>query len=243
MQFHKTLLPAVLIKRYKRFLADVELPNGDIITVHCPNTGAMTGCAEPGMRVWLSLSPNPKRKYPYTWELAESADGHLICVNTQRANQVAGEALQQQVIPQLAPLTQLTAERKYGYDNRRIDWFGLDADERETYIEVKSVTLAEGSQGYFPDTVSERALAHLLSLQDMVADGHRAVVLYVVMHTGIEIVSAAHHIHPAYAAQCIQAAAAGVEFYALSCTLSSSAIEPLKSIVVSNQPITIEQNP
>ena len=207
MQFHKTLLPAVLIKRYKRFLADVELPNGDIITVHCPNTGAMTGCAEPGMRVWLSEYPNPKRKYPYTWELAETAAGHLICVNAQRANQVAGEALQQQVISQLVPLTQLTAERKYGYDNRRIDWFGLDADERETYIEVKSVTLAEGS------------------------------------HTGIEIVSAAHHIHPAYATQCIQAAAAGVEFYALSCTLSSSAIEPLKSIVVSNQPITIEQNP
>lgn len=232
MQFLKSLSPAVLIKRYKRFLADVAFANGDVITVHCPNTGAMTGCAEPGMRVWLSHSDNPKRKYAYTWELAETAQGHLICVNTHRANQLAGEALQQGLIPQLSQLEHLTAERKYGYDNRRIDWFGIDADGRHTYIEVKSVTLADGLNGYFPDTVSKRAVAHLKSLQDMVTDNHRAVVMYVVMHTAIDNVSAAHHIDHTYAKQCELAAAAGVEFYALSCNLSSSAIEPNRPLPV-----------
>ncbi|WP_404409769.1 DNA/RNA nuclease SfsA [Pseudidiomarina marina] len=232
MLFHNPLRQAVLIKRYKRFLADVELENGEVVTVHCPNTGAMTGCAEAGMRVWLSDSANSKRKYRFTWEIAETFKGQLICVNTHRANRVAGEALDSNVIEQLTELQQLSAERKYGYDNRRIDWFARDSQHREVYIEVKSVTLADANQGYFPDTVSKRASDHLRSLQDMVADGHRAVVLYTVLHSGIENVSAARHIDPKYAEECQKASKAGVEFYALGCELTLQAITPRRELPV-----------
>lgn len=235
MQFHNPLRPAVLLKRYKRFLADVELPNGDLITIHCPNTGAMTGCAEPSMNVWMSASNNPKRKYPYTWELAETADGAMICVNTQRANQIAGEALAANLIPALSNLDNLLAEQKYGYDNRRIDWRATDTQGNSVYIEVKSVTLASGTQGYFPDTVSVRATQHLLSLQDMTAEGHRAVVLYVVMHSAIQQVSAAAHIDANYTSACQQAQANGVEFYALHCDISADAITPREMLPVKDR--------
>jgi sugar fermentation stimulation protein len=232
MLFHNPLRQAVLIKRYKRFLADVKLENGDIITVHCPNTGAMTGCAESGMRVWLSDSENPKRKYRYTWELVEDFAGHLICVNTHRANQIAGEALEHNLLAPLQGVQNLRAEQKYGYDNRRIDWFGVDSQQRHTFIEVKSVTLATHNQGYFPDTVSKRALEHLRSLQDMVTDGHRALVLYTVLHSGIEQVSAADHIDPRYADACRTAREVGVEFYALGCKLTPTGISPLRELPV-----------
>ncbi|RUO47411.1 DNA/RNA nuclease SfsA [Pseudidiomarina donghaiensis] len=229
MKFLNPLRPAVLIKRYKRFLADVQLPNGDVITIHCPNTGAMTGCARPGMKVWISDSGNPKRKYRYTWELAETTEGDMICVNTQRANQIAGELLQQGM---LEPFTELTAEQKYGYDNRRIDWQGIDANGNLTFIEVKSVTLAVQQQGYFPDTVSERARQHLASLQTMASEGHRAMVLYVVLHSAIRQVSAAEHIDAKYAEACIMAKQAGVEFNAIQCQISAEEIKPSAMICV-----------
>ena len=229
MLFHNPLRPAVLLKRYKRFLADVQLPDGEVITIHCPNTGAMTGCAEPGMTIWMSNSGNSKRKYRYTWELAQTAAGDMICVNTQRANQVAGEALATGL---LGPFNNLIAEQKYGYDNRRIDWLGTDCNGLTTYIEVKSVTLAERHQGFFPDTVSERARQHLASLQTMAAEGNRAMVLYVVLHTAIESVSAAHHIDKSYAQACAEAKRSGVEFHALKCDISTSQIQPSALISV-----------
>ncbi|MDX1706451.1 DNA/RNA nuclease SfsA [Pseudidiomarina sp.] len=234
MRFHNPLQPARLQQRYKRFLADVDFPDSGQppLTIHCPNTGAMTGCAEPGMRVWMSDSDNPKRKYRYTWELAETGNGEMICVNTQRANQVAHEALKADLIKGIGALSELRGEVAYGYDKRRIDWFGLDQQQRETYIEVKSVTLADGQQGFFPDTVSIRAQQHLLSLTDMVNEGHRGIVLYVVLHSGIRQVQAAGHIDPGYAKTCVQAAAAGVEFYALQCQLTPDAIEPRASMPV-----------
>ncbi|KFZ30354.1 hypothetical protein IDSA_09810 [Pseudidiomarina salinarum] len=236
MRFHNPLQPARLQQRYKRFLADVDFPDAPTapLTIHCPNTGAMTGCAEPGIRVWMSDSDNPKRKYRYTWELAETSNGETICVNTQRANTVAGEALQSGLISEIGPLRELKAEVGYGYDKRRIDWFGLDQQQRETYIEVKSVTLATGAQGFFPDTVSVRARQHLLSLIDMVNEGHRGIVLYVVFHTGIKQVAAAAHIDPVYAQTCALATAAGVEFYALHCRITPQAIEAIGSLPVAN---------
>lgn len=232
MKFIKVLKPATLTKRYQRFLADVETADGRAFTIHCPNTGAMTGCAEPGMRVWMSASDNPKRKYRYTWELAQSSAGHMICVNTQQANKIAGEALADGVIPQLEGLHELQAEQKYGYDNRRIDWLGLDKHAQKVFIEVKSVTLAEHNQGYFPDTVSQRATQHLRSLMDMVNDGHRAVVLYVVLHSAIEQVTAASQLDPNYAQMCIEAAKIGVEFYALGCHISPSEITATTTLPV-----------
>ena len=237
MRFSKPLTAAILHQRYKRFLADVELIHGQQqLTAHCPNTGAMTGCAEPGMRVWLSYSDDRKRKYAYTWELAETADGAMICVNTQRANRVAGEALATGLIAELDELQQLKAEVNYGTDRRRIDWLGIDAQQRQVYIEVKSVTLVDrvnSAQGWFPDTVSQRASDHLRSLISMREQGHRAVVLYVALHSAIEQIAAAAHIDATYADWVNRAAAAGVEFYALKCAISPTEIQPLTVLPVS----------
>lgn len=234
MKFIKPLIGARLEKRYKRFLADVKLEqDGTELTAHCPNTGAMTGCAEPGMRVWLSDSNNPKRKYRYTWELAETASGDRICVHTQRANTVAGEALQQGLIPAYADVKEWRAEVKYGSDNRRIDWVGEDAQGRSVYIEVKSVTLAESAgQGFFPDTTSVRATQHLHSLIEMTSAGHRAGVLYVVLHSGIERVSAAAHIDAKYAETVSLARKQGVQFHALKCAISQHGIDPVGELPV-----------
>lgn len=231
MQFDNPLREAFLVRRYKRFLADVYHPDWpehatpeQALTVHCPNTGAMTGCAEAGMRVWLSASANPKRKYRYTWELAKTATGAHLCVNTQRANAVVGEALQTALFEAIGPLTQLRAEQRYGYDNRRIDWQGLDSEGQRIFVEVKSVTLAEQQQGYFPDTVSKRASEHLRSLIDMRRDGHRAAVIYCVLHSDVNTVQAAAHIDPGYAALAVEAKQLGVEFYALQTDITPQGI-------------------
>ncbi|RUO52416.1 DNA/RNA nuclease SfsA [Pseudidiomarina homiensis] len=241
MQFDNPLQQAFLVRRYKRFLADVYHPDwaehntpDNPMTVHCPNTGAMTGCAESGMRVWLSDSGNPKRKYRYTWELAETSDGHTICVNTHRANTVVGEALKQQLLPEIGGLTELTAEQRYGYDNRRIDWLARNTKDQQLYIEVKSVTLADGTQGYFPDTVSQRASDHLRSLMAMVEEGHRAVVLYCVFHGAVEQVSAARHCDPNYAETAQIAKQKGVEFYALKCSIAANGINPVGPLPVTS---------
>jgi len=239
MQFDNPLTQAFLVQRYKRFLADVYHPSWSQhctkdhpLTVHCPNTGAMTGCAEPGMRVWLSDSQNRKRKYRYTWELAETAAGAMLCVNTHRANQIVGEALQQQLLPAFADVGNWLAEQRYGDDNRRIDWQGTTRDGRTCYVEVKSVTLAEHQQGFFPDTVSQRASAHLQSLQARVAQGERAAVVYCVLHSDVRVVSAAAHCDPKYAEAAILAKQQGVEFYALGCDISPRGIRPIGELPV-----------
>lgn len=149
MLFSPPLQRATLIQRYKRFLADVITPDGTTLTLHCPNTGAMTGCATPGDTVWYSTSENTKRKYPHTWELTETQSGAFICVNTLRANQLTKEAIQENRLPALAGYNILKSEVKYGAERSRID-FMLQADFRpDCYIEVKSVTLAEKENGYF----------------------------------------------------------------------------------------------
>jgi sugar fermentation stimulation protein A len=236
MRFSKPLTTAILHQRYKRFLADVELiDTQQQLTAHCPNTGAMTGCAEPGMKVWLSHSDNHKRKYAYSWELAETSTGAMICINTQRANTVAGEALASGLIAAIGPLQQLKAEVGYGSDNRRIDWTGNDSQQRQVFIEVKSVTLADSAQpqqGWFPDTVSQRASDHLRSLIEMRQQGYRAVVLYVVLHSTVSRVAAAAHIDPNYAHWVSQAAAAGVEFYAIGCVISAAEIQAVTVLPV-----------
>ncbi|RUO57810.1 DNA/RNA nuclease SfsA [Pseudidiomarina insulisalsae] len=231
MQFDNPLQQAFLVRRYKRFLADVYHPDWpehstpeQPLTVHCPNTGAMTGCAEADMKVWLSASENPKRKYRYTWELAQTQAGNRICINTHRANTVVGEALLTGKLAALSDLSALQPEQRYGYDNRRIDWLATDSCGRKVFIEVKSVTLAEGSQGYFPDTVSKRASEHLKSLMTMANEGHRAVVVYCVFHSAVEQVSAADHCDPEYARTAVQARQQGVEFYAVQCAISAEGI-------------------
>ena len=234
MQFLPPLKPARLIQRYKRFLADVVTPEGKEITLHCPNTGAMTGCATPGDTVWYSTSDSKTRKYAHTWEITETQAGAFICVNTLRANQLVKEAIQSSVIPELCGYSMLKSEVKYGEERSRID-FLLQADERRNcYIEVKSVTLAEEDYGYFPDAVTERGQKHLRELMSVVASGDRAVVLFAVLHSAITRFSPARHIDPKYAQLLNEAQSKGVEILAYKAELSADTmtlIEPLPVVL------------
>lgn len=211
--------PATLIKRYKRFLADVILTNNNTTTMHVANTGAMTGCAEPDDTIWYSTSNNPKRKYPYSWELTQTKNNHFICVNTLRANQLAEEAILNGTITELQGFIKLQREVKYGEENSRIDFLlshsidngSSQIQSLKTYIEVKSVTLLENDQGYFPDTVTTRGQKHLRELMSIVKSGDRAVLLFTVLHTGINSFKVAEHIDKKYADLLQQAIVSGVE--------------------------------
>lgn len=224
MDFTPALQHATLIQRYKRFLADVVTPEGETLTIHCPNTGAMTGCATPGDTVWYSTSENTKRKYPHTWEMTQTQSGAFICVNTQRANQLAKEAILSETIPALVGYSLLKTEVKYGAEGSRIDLM-LQADNRpRCYIEVKSVTLAEKEYGYFPDAVTLRGHKHLRELMGVVAAGDRAVLLFTVLHSAIEYFAPAHHIDAQYAQLLAEAHKRGVEILAYKAELSADNI-------------------
>ncbi|MGF1709221.1 DNA/RNA nuclease SfsA [Vibrio kagoshimensis] len=228
MHFEPPLEPATLIKRYKRFLTDITLPDGSERTIHCANTGAMTGCATEGDTVWYSTSDNPKRKYPNSWELSETLEGHKICINTARANQLAVEAIENGAIVELSGYKELRTEVKYGSENSRIDILLNDPDKPSCYVEVKSVTLLDDTlqgQGYFPDTVTTRGQKHLRELTEMVESGSRAVLLFTVLHSGIEKVSSAHHIDAKYSLLLKQAQDAGVEVLCYKAELSNTQME------------------
>lgn len=231
MQFNPPLESATLIKRYKRFLTDIKLPDGSERTIHCANTGAMTGCATPGNTVWYSTSDNAKRKYPNSWEISETDKGHRICVNTARANQLAVEAIENKTIVELLGYNALRTEVKYGSENSRIDILLEDNEKPPCYIEVKSVTLLDEQetstegQGFFPDAVTTRGQKHLRELTEMVESGNRAVLLFTVLHSGIEKVSAAHHIDAKYSLLLKQAQDAGVEVLCYKAELSSTQIQ------------------
>ena len=209
-----SLQKAILIKRYKRFLADVILADGTTTTIHVANTGAMIGCAEAGDIVWYSTSTNLKRKYPLSWEITEKPNGDMICVNTIRANQLIEEALLAKKISPLAHFQSLTREVKYGEENSKIDFLLTDTAAVNTYIEVKSVTLLFEQQGYFPDAVSSRGQKHLRELITIKQQGKRAVLLFAVLHSGINTVAPAEHIDKKYAELLRQAQQAGVEIFA-----------------------------
>lgn len=232
MQFLPPLQPARLVKRYKRFLADVVTDTGDVITIHCPNTGAMTGCATPGDTVWYSTSESKTRKYPHTWEITATQQGDIICVNTLRANSLAKEAIQAGAIPELAGYGALRSEVKYGTERSRIDLLLQAEDRCDCYIEVKSVTLAEGNWGYFPDAVTERGQKHLRELMSVVAEGKRAVLLFTVLHSAINRFSPARHIDPRYAQLLSEAKERGVEILAYGAELSARAITLAGSVPV-----------
>jgi sugar fermentation stimulation protein A len=221
MKFTPELKSGVLIKRYKRFLADIMLPNGQAITIHCPNTGSMKNCLFPGEKVWFSTSDNPKRKYAHTWEIMQTDQQQLIGINTNRANALAEEAIHQQVITELQGYDRLKREVKYGNENSRIDILLTSQNRPECYIEVKSCTLLEGQEGYFPDAVTTRGQKHLRELSHMVALGHRAILLFVVQHSGITSVRPARHIDPQYADLLQQAVSNGVEVLAYKTQCSS----------------------
>jgi sugar fermentation stimulation protein A len=229
------LQEATLIRRYKRFLADVELPGGAVITVHCPNTGAMTGCAEPGSRVWLSVSDSKTRKYPHTWELVETAQG-LACVHSACANKVVRESFAASFITGFESYRDIQSEVKYGTGSR-IDLL-LRGDSGQVFIEVKSVTLCRpDGVGLFPDAVSERGRKHLLELAQVAQeDNTRAVLFYCVFHNGIKSVSVAGNIDPRYRSAFIEAQAAGVEVLTWQAHVNPHGIQLTTSLPFSVDP-------
>ncbi|PKF49501.1 DNA/RNA nuclease SfsA [Enterovibrio nigricans] len=221
MDFSPALQSARLIKRYKRFLADIECNDGSERTIHCANTGAMTGCATAGDTVWYSTSDNAKRKYPNSWELTETQTGHFICVNTAQANHLVVEAINEGRITELAGYTSLRSEVPYGEEKSRIDILLQSPDKADCFIEVKSVTLREeNGQGFFPDAVTTRGQKHLRELATLTQQGKRAVLFFAVLHSGIEKVSAAKHIDAVYNQLLIEAESLGVEILCYKADLS-----------------------
>jgi sugar fermentation stimulation protein A len=208
------LSPAHLVQRYKRFLADVILPNGETITVHCPNTGSMKNCIQPMSPCWYSTSASAARKYPNTLEVVTTPSGDLAGINTSRSNSLVEAAICDGVISELQGYSSIRREVVYGSEKSRID-FLLERDSEKCFVEVKNVTLMETTgKGLFPDAVSERGTKHLRELMQMVREGHRAVLLYCVQHTGIKSVAPADAIDPLYGKTLREAIANGVEVIA-----------------------------
>lgn len=225
MRFSPELEEGVLLLRYKRFLADIETTTGERLTIHCPNTGSMFNCMMPGGRVWFSRSNDPKRKLPGTWEISETPQGRLACVNTGRANHLVEEALRAGVISELKGFSSLKREVAYGQEKSRVD-FRLDFADGPAFVEVKSVTLGfDGSPvAAFPDAVTLRGARHLRELASLARDGVRAVLLYCVNLTGVDAVRPAQEIDPGYAAALREAVAAGVEVLAYGVQLTAEEI-------------------
>ncbi|HBC00103.1 MAG TPA: DNA/RNA nuclease SfsA [Pseudomonas sp.] len=221
MRFAQPLEQGRLVRRYKRFLADIITDDGEALCIHCPNTGSMLNCMGEGARVWFQRSSDPRRKLPGTWELVETPQGRLACVNTARANPLVEEALLNGQIAELAGFTTLKREVAYGVENSRVD-FRLDYAGTAAFVEVKSVTLgfAETPVAAFPDAVTTRGARHLRELATLARAGVRAVQLYCVNLRGIEAVRPAEEIDPAYAAALREAQAAGVEVLAYGVDLS-----------------------
>jgi sugar fermentation stimulation protein A len=222
MEFPQPLVPARLIRRYKRFLADVALADGTTTTVHCPNPGSMLGLDEPGSEIWLSPARSPGRKLPYTWELIR-IDSGLVGINTGHPNALAEEAIRNGRIEELAGYAGLRREVAYGRSSR-IDIL-LDGDRRPAcYVEVKNVHLKRTDAAEFPDCVTARGAKHLDELAAMARAGFRAVMLFVVQRTDCRRFAIAADIDPAYGAALARAMAAGVEAISYVCAIERTGI-------------------
>src|SRR5262245_39701198 len=231
-----TLLRGNLLKRYKRFLADVRLDDGRLITATCPNTGSMLGLCTPGSTVWLSHSDSPTRKYPFTWELVEAdlgAGATLVGINTGHPNKLVAEALAARRIKALAGYPTLRREVRYGR-NSRIDLLLECSRKGLCYVEIKNVHLSRRhGLAEFPDSVTARGVKHLGEMSDMVRQGHRAVMVYLIQRSEAKRLELARDIDPVYGAAFDAARAAGVEAIALRCRMGTDAI-------VVDRPVPIE---
>lgn len=227
MKFASPLVRGRLVKRYKRFLADVVLDTGEVVTATCPNTGSMMGLTTPGANVWLSISASPTRKYAHTWELVEHDLGRgpiLVGINTGHPNRIVTEAITQGQIPELANYANLRREVKYGLASR-IDILLEDPARGLAYVEIKNVHLSRrAGLAEFPDSVTERGVKHLSELSAMVAAGHRAVMLYLIQRADAEASAFAADIDPTYARATAAARSAGVETLVLGCSVTSEGI-------------------
>lgn len=232
MRFDPPLEEGRLVRRYKRFFADIDTASGPL-TIHCANTGSMLNCLNPGGRVWFSRNDDPRRKLRGTWELGETPHGRLAFLNTGRANTLVEEALCAGVIAELAGFSALRREVRYGEENSRAD-FRLEFPAGPVYVEVKSVTLgfADSNVAAFPDAVTERGAKHLRELSALARQGVRAVLLYCVNLSAIEAVRVAQEIDPTYAAALREARAAGVEVLAYGAEIAADEVRLVRRLQV-----------
>jgi sugar fermentation stimulation protein A len=224
MKFATPLIPATLIRRYKRFLADCLLADGREITAHCANPGSMMGLADPGMRIWLEPNDDPKKKLDYGWRLIEHPNGHFTGVDTSVPNRALRASLERQEIAELAAYETIRPEVKYG-ESSRVDFLLTQPGLPDCYVEVKSATLSrQPGLVEFPDSVTKRGTKHLGELTNMVQLGHRAVMLYLVQRTDCHHFQLAADIDPTYSAAFTQAQAAGVDRLIYTTNISPDAI-------------------
>ena len=235
MKFKTPLIEGILVQRYKRFLADIKLADGSTITAACPNTGSMLGLTTPGSKVWLSESDSPTRKYRHTWEMIEATDGGKPClvgINTNHPNALVTEAIEARIVPELASYATLRREVKYGV-NSRIDILLEGGPKEACYVEIKNVHLMrQAGLAEFPDSKTERGVKHLEELSNMVREGHRAVMLFLVQRADAKLFDLARDIDPAYGAAFVKALAAGVEMLCYRCKLSPEEIKISKRIEI-----------
>ncbi len=224
MRFESRLIAGTLLQRYKRFLADVRLDDGSIITAHTPNTGSMLGCAEPGSRVWLRDAASPTRKYRYAWELVENGAGVMVGINTGVVNRLVSEAIGSGVAAELQGYESLRQEVRYGSENSRIDLL-LQGGRPDCYVEIKNVTAVNrDGTAFFPDAVSTRGSKHLRELMQVVAQGKRGVICFCVQRGDARAVRPADEIDPLYGRTLREALAAGVEAVAYRASVTPQAV-------------------
>lgn len=232
MKFDAPLVRGTLLRRYKRFLADVTLEDGREVTAHCANPGSMMGVSTPGATVWLEPNDDPKRKLKFSWKLIELEDGHVSGIDTGVPNKVVGEALRAGAIPELSAYSGVRAEAKYGKSSR-IDFLLTEPGLPDAYVEVKNVHLRrEDDWAEFPDSVTTRGAKHLEELSDMVGQGARAVMLYLIQRTDCARLRMARDLDPGYAAAFARARAAGVEAIARTTYINTEEITLGPSIPV-----------
>lgn len=232
MKFENKLTKATLIKRYKRFLADVTLENGEVVTAHCANSGSMLGVKEEGSTVWLSPNTNPKAKLDWRWEMIE-VDGNPVGINTSHPNRIVETAVSNGEIQELASYQSVKREVKYGHQNSRIDLLLSDPNDNSPalcYVEIKNVTLKQNDRAEFPDAVTARGSKHLSELIEMVNEGHRAVMFYLIQRMDCDSCSIADDIDPDYAINLTKALKAGVEVICYDCHLDETGIEIRRKI-------------
>jgi sugar fermentation stimulation protein A len=227
MRFTTRLVQGTLVKRYKRFLADVHMENGEIITVHCPNTGTMLSCSTPGSPVCLSRSDNPKRKYPFTLEMVQD-NSTWVGVNTARTNKLVAEALEKRQIPEFQDITAIKAEIKTS-DHTRLD-LHVSHGTSSTFIEVKNCSLAVDRCAMFPDAVTTRGTKHLHELIRLTTEGLRACIFFLVQRMDADRFIPASHIDPIYGNALQQAAEAGVMVLVYQAEVSPEGIDIVRSL-------------
>ncbi|MCY3885010.1 MAG: DNA/RNA nuclease SfsA [Gammaproteobacteria bacterium] len=224
MKFNPKLKEGILLRRYKRFFADV-LTENETLTMHCANTGAMHGCADPGSKAWYSTSTNPKRKLPHSLEFVETKQGFRVCVNTARANQLVQEALLSNEIPELAKQSVWSREVPIPGERGRFD-FGSE----NVVMEVKMVSWLRRGMGVFPDAESIRATRHLNALKNCAKNGIRAILFFCVPHSGVDQITIAEDIDPSYGRAVREAVADRVEILAYRWSVSPTALALDKQI-------------